>query len=325
MSEYLIVNFGGPRNLEEISPFLQELLCDRDVIRTRYPQFLHKTLFCWVAKKRAKKIAPDYEKIGGRSPLFFDTEAIAQELASRLGATVHTFHRYLPSTHSSFLQKIESSCAEEIRVLPLFPQFSFATTGSIARFFSHHLSPSCQKKLSWIRSYPTHPAYVAAFQRCIREHLQKEKLKEEECVLLFSAHGLPQAFIETGDPYQSECVLSYEEIRRAFPQALTRLSYQSQFGRDEWIRPSTLEVCEEVLSWHDGRPHVVIIPLSFTSDHIETLFEIEEQYLPPIRKRGLKAYRCPALNLESYWLTALTDLLQKESLFSKNHSLVKII
>lgn len=319
MLECLIVNFGGPRRPEEITPFLQELLSDQDVLQTRYPSFFHRWLFRRIAKKRALKIAPDYAKIGGRSPIFFDTEVLAASLSQRIKLPVHTFHRYLSSTHPTSLEKLENSPAKEIRVLPLFPQFSFSTTGSIARFFSQRLSKRTVDKLRWIRSYPEHPAFVSSFQRSIRQFLKQKQLAEENTILLFSAHGLPAAYV---DSYQTECERSFHAIRKTFPNTLTRLSYQSKFGPGEWLRPYTEDVSKEILKWNEGRSHVVFVPLSFTSDHIETLFEIEYQYLPLIRANHLHAYRCPALNLDPYWIAAAGKLFCEKEL-AKNGELIR--
>lgn len=322
MIDYLLVNFGGPRHLGEIESFLKELLFDRDVIRTNLPSLFHRYLFRRIAKRRAEKIRPDYQRIGGKSPIYFDTENLAKILSQHLQRPLFTFHRYLPAMHIESLQKIEASSAAEIRVLPLFPQFSYATAGSIARFFSKHLKRRTVQKLRWIKSYPSHPAFIAAFQKRISFFLQEQGLAEEETILLFSAHGLPADFVATGDPYASECELSYQAILKAFPRALGRLAYQSQFGPGEWLRPYTNEIAEQILEWSEGRVHIVFVPLSFISDHIETLFEIEHLYLPLIRKRGLNAFRCPALNLELYWIEALLSLFQETRLF-QNDSLIR--
>lgn len=300
----LIVNFGGPRSLEEIGSFLKELLTDPDVIRPRLPFFIHRFLFSEIARKRVKKVVKDYAMIGGKSPIFEDTEA----LAAPMGAL--TFHRYLPETHAHFLERVLLLDVDEICIFPLFPQFSYATTGSIARWFSNHLPESLQKKLSWIPSYATHPLFVQAMKANIGDFLAEKGLKEKEVILLFSAHGLPQAFIDTGDPYQSHCEESFREISAGFPSALSRLSYQSKFGRGEWITPSTSDVCTAIEEWCEERRAVVIVPLSFTSDHIETLFEIEELYLPLIKERGLNAYRCPALNRRQDWMEAIEEIMQ---------------
>jgi ferrochelatase len=197
---------------------------------------------------------------------------------------------------------------DRICVFPLFPQFSYATTGSIALWFKRHLSADIQGKLEWIKSYPGHPSYIAVMQKCLSEFLSGKGLKEEETVVLCSAHGLPKRYIATGDVYQEECLLSFQRLQRCFPSALFLLSYQSQFGKEEWIQPYTAEVCERICEWTEGRKNVVVVPLSFTSDHIETLYEIEELYLGSIRKNGLNGLRCPALNCRRDWIEVIADM-----------------
>jgi protoporphyrin/coproporphyrin ferrochelatase len=310
----IVVNFGGPRNLNEVPSFLTELLSDQDVIQTKWPKMIHRWFFTRVAKKRAQKIAPDYEKIGGGSPIYRDTEEIGRVLQNKLSVPVFTFHRYLRTTHEEFFRKIEG-CGEKIlRVLPLFPQFSYATTGSIARIFSERLSKRAIQSLHWIQSYPAHPAFINSYYQRIARVLKEAKVQEEESLLLFSCHGVPRSFIDQGDIYESECNRSFEAISSLFPAAVCKLSYQSKFGRGEWLRPYTDEVCESLSSWDQGRKTVVVVPLSFTSDHIETLYEIEELYLPVLRKNGAVALRCPALNLESEWIDALVQIAQSDCL-----------
>lgn len=311
MTVMLLVNFGGPRNLEEIAPFLTALLQDRDVIRTKFPGFVHNAFFGRVARKRALKIAIDYEEIGGKSPIYEDTEALASHLSKRLKKDVFTFHRYLPATHSHSLKQLEECQEKEIRVLPLFPQFSYATTGSIARFLHRFLRKETSDKLRWIQSYPAHPAFISSYETQIRRCLSAHQMKEEEALLLFSAHGVPRLFVETGDPYQSECELSFKAIRARFPNAVSLLAYQSKFGRGEWIGPATDVCCREIGFKAEGRKKGLIVPLSFTSDHIETLFEIEKLYLPLLQEQGMEAFRCPALNLEPFWLDGVVSLFQE--------------
>ncbi len=314
--EYLLVNFGGPRNLEEVPSFLEELLCDRDVVRARLPGWLHSWFFRRIARKRAFKVSCDYEKIGGRSPIFFDTEKMREALSKSLGAPVFTFHRYLPSTHKASLAAIELSLAKEICVIPLFPQFCFATTGSIARFLTKGLSSQVCHKLRWIRSYADHPAFIQVWQKKISAFLEEKGLCEAETMLLFSAHGVPKKFIEEGDVYEQECQTSFAKVMEGFPSAFGTLCYQSKFGRGVWLTPSTEEVCAKIASWSSGRESIVVIPITFTSDHIETLFEIEELYLPLLRQYSSKTYRCPALNLDVEWIKALTAIAKQGSLVS---------
>lgn len=314
MKSMIIVNFGGPRLLSEVESFLIALLTDTDVIRTRLPPIIHKWFFTRIAKKRALKVAEDYQLIGGKSPIFEDTEAVAKAVASHLKINILTFHRYLTETHASFIHQVADLLKEETVIFPMFPQFSFATTGSIARFFKNNIHEDHLKKMHWVKSYADHPAYATLLQNNIRTYLLEQGLKDEESILLFSAHGIPLQFVKTGDPYEEECKRSFEAVATAFPKIKCRLSYQSKFGRGEWLRPYTDEVCRDILEWSERRRHVIFIPLSFTSDHIETLFEVEQLYMPVIRTAGLSAHRCPAPNRSTAWTTTIAHIAQTSPL-----------
>jgi protoporphyrin/coproporphyrin ferrochelatase len=319
---YLLVNFGGPRALSEVEPFLQALLTDRDVIRTAMPQTLHNFIFKRVAKKRASKVSEDYAEIGGGSPIFEDTEAVAEALRRHFNAPVLTFHRYLTSTHKKSLEAIVNLKVDEIRVFPMFPQFTYATTGSIARFFHKSLPQSITAKLKWIKSYPTHSAFIRLTQKSIQNFLNDNSLEEENTILLFSAHGVPQSFIEAGDLYEGECLASFQKVMEAFPKILGKLAYQSKFGPGEWLKPYTVDVCEGIRGWHESRENLVFVPISFTSDHIETLFEIEKLYIPIIQDQGLKAYRLPAFNRSEDWIETICSIIQ-DTLPVNNSMLVR--
>lgn len=305
----LLVNFGGPRTLVEIESFLTELLTDQDVVRTQMPKWLHRILFQRVAKKRSAVITKDYELIGGKSPIFEDTEAIAIQLREKFKGPVLTFHRYLKETHQQSLLALENCECDEIIVFPCFPQFTYATTGSIARLFARQLSQHTLNKMHWVKSYPAHPSFIALTQKMIREFIDSKKLKDEETILLFSAHGVPKKFIESGDLYEVEVNASFEKVIAAFPKLLCKLCYQSKFGPDEWLRPYTIDLCETISKWHEGRSHVLFIPISFTSDHIETLFEVEYQYMSVVKEQGLEAYRLPAFNRREEWIDAILNIL----------------
>lgn len=320
---YLIANFGGPRNLNEIKEFLVALLNDQEVIRTSFPAFIHKWFFTRVAKKRAKRVEHDYKMIGGRSPIYEDTEAIAKKVALCLDAPVFTFHRYLPAIHPFFIEAMSKIPQDrEIRIFPMFGQFSYATTGSIALWFCRNLPGKVVQNMRWIKSYPAHAAYLSALEECIRDFLYSSGLNEKRTILLFSAHGVPKRFITTGDIYEKECEITFRALTERFPQALSRICYQSQFGNEEWIRPYTDEVCRDIASWGKGYENAVIVPLSFTSDHIETLFEIEKLYLPVIQQQGFNAFRCPALNQREKWIKAIASMMQ-DSEDVPNHLLLR--
>jgi protoporphyrin/coproporphyrin ferrochelatase len=303
----LLVNFGGPRTLEEVEPFLVTLLTDRDVIASNMPDWLHRWFFTRVAKKRVEKVREDYQLIGGGSPIFQDTEFMAEAVGRELARSFLTFHRYLPSTHDRFVQEIRQEKGTHFVVFPMFPQFSYTTTGSIARWFATHLPVSLREQFRWVKSYCDHPAYITVMETIIREFLTAHQLNESETILLFSAHGLPKAYVDKGDQYQIECQRSFSAISQRFCKATSVLTYQSKFGKGEWLRPYTEEWCQSLTS---SCAQVVVIPLSFTSDHIETLFEIEYQYLPLIRQRGLAAYRLPALNRRLDWIRAIGTIIR---------------
>lgn len=299
----VLANFGGPRTLSEVRPFLEALLTDRDVVRTPLPQPLHNLIFRRVAKKRAKKVSADYQAIGGSSPIYADTEAIGEALQERLQCPVFSFHRYLPSTHDRFFSQLGE---RETLVFPLFPQFTYATTGSIARLFAKRLSYPQLARTRWIKSYPTAPPFIAAYVQRIREAIRDEA----STFLLFSAHGVPRRFIADGDLYRDECEASYRALKAHFPKAEGLLAFQSQFGPEVWIDPYTEAVAQDIATYAKERREVLVVPLTFTSDHIETLFEIEEMYLPPIRAAGYEARRVEALNRAPYWIDAIADIIQ---------------
>ncbi|NDD57736.1 MAG: ferrochelatase [Chlamydiae bacterium] len=311
----LLVNFGGPRNIDEVPAFLKELLTDGDVIRTALPKWIQDVLFGYIAKKRSKKIAEDYMEIGGCSPIFEDTEWLAQSLRTK-GYEVLTYHRYLPATHDDFLTQAHQFIDEDTIVFPLFPQFSYATTGSIARWMQKHLCLRKSRSLGWIKSYSEHNSFINCFIKVIQECLKQNNLVPSQTLLFFSPHGLPVSYVFEGDIYKKECQKSYHHIMKAFPQSGSVVGYQSQFGKAEWVKPYTNVLSETIGEWNKEYPNVVFIPLSFTSDHIETLFEVEQQYLPAVKKNGFSAYRCPAFNRREDWSDAVSTIIQQSDLVS---------
>lgn len=310
---YLIVNFGGPRDLSEVEEFIVCLFRDQEVLRTVLPSFVHNFIFTRLAKQRAQKVIPDYRHIGNKSPIYEDTEAVAQKVSALIGAPVYTFHRYLPRTHALFIEKMKMlPSTVEVRVFPMFPQFSYATTGSIARWFFLRLGEKINKQMQWVKSYPNNVYYIDAFEKNIKRFLNLHSLKEDKTILIFSAHGVPKKFIDTGDVYEEECRQSFLLLSQRFSKGRSCLCYQSQFGKKEWIRPYTADVCRTLSFWGKEYDNAVFVPLSFTSDHIETLFEVEEQYIPPLIAQGFRSYRCPALNQNEEWLNAIVKMLREE-------------
>jgi ferrochelatase len=315
----ILASFGGPRDLDEVRPFLEELLTDRDVVRTPFPPFFDKALFSWIAKRRTPRIQEQYKLIGGGSPIYQDTENLAKELENSLKTPVIPFHRYLKSTHASFIEKISSFKGETMTVFPLFPQFTYATTGSAARWFKTFLKNT---SFEWVKSYPTHEKFVKAYQIEIQKTLKENGLKEEECLLLFSAHGIPKSYVKKGDPYEKECQASFNAIKEPFKRAKSLLCYQSRFGPAEWLKPYTGEIAENITHFSQEKKTVLFVPIAFTSDHIETLFEVEYEYLPEVKSKGLQAFRVGALQNNTEWKEGIGEII-KESPKINTDSLIR--
>lgn len=318
----ILANFGGPRNLKEIEPFLKALLCDKEVVRTSMPDFLHRYIFSRIAKKRAKRISGDYAGIGGKSPIYEVTEKVADRLRANLEIPTLTFHRYLPATHAQFKTDLLNLNAEEILIFPMFPQFSYSTTGSIAKWFDKQLPSRILPKLMWVKSYPAHKPYIDLYCNRIDTFLNYKKLKESSMIFLFSAHGLPKKFVEDGDPYQRECEQSFEAISSYFPAAKSVLCYQSKFGPGEWLKPYTQDVCMNIKEIGEGRHNILFIPLAFTSDHLETLYEVEREYMPIVSNSGFTPFRLPAFNSEEDWIKTIERLILDPSLLN-NQMLIR--
>ncbi|MCH9633247.1 MAG: Ferrochelatase [Chlamydiae bacterium] len=319
----VIVNFGGPRNLDEIPAFLKSLLTDQDVVRTPFPSLIHNYLFSRVAKKRSKKVALDYQMIGGKSPIYEDTQAVAKQLQNYVPYPIYTFHRYLPETHSNFMREIIEADIDEWKIFPMFPQFSYATSGSIARWFSKKLPSHITNNMFWLKSYPCQKPFIDLFTKRIRNYMTESHILEKDWLLFFSAHGLPKKFVEEGDPYQRECELSYNAIVKNFPKCKSLLAYQSKFGPGQWLKPYTIDICKNIKQISESKKNVLFVPLAFTSDHIETLFEIETEYMPVIKDMGLNAYRLQAFNDKPDWIKAIFDLLSEPCPLLPNQMLVR--
>ncbi|WP_201456620.1 ferrochelatase [Chlamydia sp. 17-3921] len=306
-SAYILANFGGPRNAEELEIFLTSLLTDKDVTGKILPSFLHKKFFSFIAKKRAPKVLPQYLSLNNWSPIYNDTEVLAQLLARILETPVISFHRYLPETHKKTLESLQKLNPQSIVGIPLFPHFTYAVTGSIARFF--HLQVP-QYNITWISQFGSHTSFVSCMEQHIRNFLKTNQIQEQQCCFLFTAHGLPQRFIRQGDPYQKQCENSFSAISNRFSKTESFLCYQSKFGLGQWLKPSTKKLSYELES---QKHYVLIIPFGFVSDHLETLYEIDKEYVPALQSRGYKALRLPAIQSFPLWSQTLADIIKSST------------
>ena len=318
----VLFNLGGPDDLASVEPFLVNLFRDREIIQLPGGAILQPLMARLIAKMRGPSVRENYRRIGGGSPQLRITRDQARALEARLNAGAHGSHtyrvfiamRYTRPSAEDALTAIAAAGIRRIVTLTLFPHWSKATTGSSRNAFDRALAgpggPSVRFDVTHIEHYADNPLYLDAMAATVRsawDGIAQER--RARTVLLFSAHGLPQRFIDEGDPY-------VEHINRTRSGVLERLNlpnrqllaFQSRTGPVKWIGPGTEEVLAELGG--AGVSDVLIVPLSFVSDHIETLYEIDMLFADAARAAGITGYyRPPALNTHPLFIEALAGLV----------------
>lgn len=313
----LLLNLGGPDELEHVRPFLFNLFSDPEIIRLPLRQL--QTPLAWlISSLREKRSQENYQKIGGGSPLRHITEDQARALQQRLAQKGHDAQVYIgmrywhPFTEEA-LVRIQRDRPETLAILPLYPQFSISTSGSSFRLLERLWSedPALQQlKYTVIPDWYRQPHYLQAMAGAIAREL--ETFADRDRVhLFFSAHGVPVSYVkEAGDPYQEQI----EDCTRLIMETLSRpndytLAYQSRVGPVEWLQPYT----EDALQSLGGRgvKEVLVVPISFVSEHIETLQEIDIEYREIAEEAGIETFkRVPALNTDPTFIESLAESVE---------------
>lgn len=306
----LLLQMGGPDSLDAVEPFLLNLFSDRDIIRLG-PAFLQPVLARWIARRRAPKVEAQYEKIGGRSPIRELTAAQALALEEKLGQGFRCFPamRYWRPSTIEALAAVKKEGISRIFALPLYPQYSRATTGSSFNELRRVLALSGVKfPFSCIESFHNHPLYITALACTLEEGINFFP-EGEEVTLLFSAHSLPVSFIESGDPYLSHVEETVQLVMEKFPKYPYHLAFQSKAGPVKWLEPSTEEAIARLAT--EGCRNLLMVPVSFVCDHIETLYEIDVTYAALAREQGIvRFHRAPSLNTSPLFVDCLADLVR---------------
>lgn len=312
----LLLNLGGPEQIEDVRPFLFNLFSDPEIIRLPFP-WLQKPLAWLISTLRAKKSQENYLSIGGGSPLRQITEAQAEALEESLGqkersAAVYIGMRYWHPFTEEAIARIKRDRIDRLVILPLYPQFSISTSGSSFRLLEKlwQEDPSLNRiDYTVIRSWYQQPDYLQAMAQLIAQELDQFS-NPDEVTIFFSAHGVPVSYVEeAGDPYQKEI----EECTSLIMQTLNRpnshvLAYQSRVGPVEWLKPYTEDAIKELGA--EGVKDLLVVPISFVSEHIETLEEIDIEYREIAEEAGIHNFRrVPALNTHPVFIEALTDLV----------------
>jgi len=311
----VLLNMGGPDSISAVRPFLARLFSDRDLIRLP-AAFLTQPVFAWlVSGLRARKVKRYYEEIGGGSPIGRLTELQRAALEAALRETGGNFRVYVgmrywhPLAKHAVLEMKEDGVARAI-ALPLYPQYFSATTGSSLKDFRTWMRwAGAAISLQEIRSYPDHPAYIAALSEKVAETLRG--IAPAGAHLLFSAHSVPKSFIEEGDPYQEEVGRTVAAVMRGFPGIPHSIAYQSRAGKARWLAPDTVE--EVRRRGREGIKTLVVVPVSFVSDHIETLHELDIRLKATAEQAGIQTFlRVPALNDSPAFIQALKEIVLAE-------------
>ncbi len=313
----LLFNMGGPETLADVRPFLFNLFSDPEIVRLPV-RAMQKPLAWLISTTRHKKSSGYYAQIGGGSPLRRITEeqaaALRNELARRsVEAKVYVGMRYWRPFTQGAIDQIIRDGVNELVLLPLYPQFSVSTTGSSFKDFEELIDKRREiqgiKRRDILR-WHTHETYINALAEQITTEIGKFPDPDPGSVhLLFSAHSVPQSYIENGDPYLRET----EETVRLVSERLgdrspVHLSFQSKVGPVKWLEPSTDAKLRELAA--QGVEQILTIPISFVSDHIETLYELDILYKNLADEIGIKTYRrVPALNCNPTFINALADLV----------------
>jgi ferrochelatase len=312
----LLFNLGGPETLRDVRPFLYRLFSDPEIVRVKWTP-LRKLLAFMIATLRHKTSEGYYRQIGGGSPLRRLTEeqakALAVELKSR-GSNAQTFvgmctwHPFLDEA----LESIRQSDVENLVILPLFPQYSVTTTGSGFRVLRKLIEkrPEFNKlKIQWISSWPDHPTYIQSFAQAIERELAR-CAQPGNVHILFSAHSIPESYVKEGDPYLEQTKKTVELVMdRLGRRNPYQLSFQSKIGPVKWLQPFTSDVITKL--GKQGVEDVLVVPISFVSEHIETLYELDILFNKVAADAGVKNFRrVPALNSDATFIRALAEIVE---------------
>jgi protoporphyrin/coproporphyrin ferrochelatase len=314
----LLLNLGGPDQLEDVRPFLFNLFSDPEIIRLPFT-WLQKPLAWLISTSRAGKSQENYKLIGGGSPLRRITEEQAQALQASLQqkgqeAQVYIGMRYWHPFTEEAIARIKRDGIDRLVILPLYPQFSISTSGSSFRLLARlwEEDPALDRiDYTVISSWYERSGYLAAMADLIAQQLDQLE-QPDQAHIFFSAHGVPVSYVEeAGDPYQTEIenctALIMETLNRPNPHTL---AYQSRVGPVEWLKPYTEEAIKELAA--AGTDTLLVVPVSFVSEHIETLQEIDMEYREIAEEAGIHHFqRVPALNTHPTFINDLAELVIK--------------
>jgi ferrochelatase len=309
----ILFNLGGPDKLESVEPFLFNLFNDPAIINI--PSIFRYPLAKFISKKRAPIAKNIYKEIGNKSPILELTQDQAKSLENNLSKKgdykCFVIMRCWHPRASDVIKKVREYNPEEIILLPLYPQYSASTSGSSI----NEWDDLCKKKNYHVKTkticcYPTENNFIASHISLIKKTLKV--IEDNNFKLIFSAHGLPKSKIKKGDPYQWQVEETVKKIMSNLEDENLNyiISYQSRVGPLKWIGPSTDKV---IIKYSKEKKGIVIVPISFVSEHSETLVELDIEYKKLAEKNGCSFYkRVAAPGTEENFIKGLTELVLKQ-------------
>lgn len=312
MSKYAVVlfNLGGPDSLNAVEPFLYKLFSDPDIFKI---PFMKEQFARLISRLRAPKVRKQYELIGGSSPIICWTELQANRLQEQLREThqdtdVFVGMRYWKPLIQLAAEEVSYTEYDKIILLPLYPHFSKSTTGSSFNEWKRHYKGEVNK-LNYVNNFCTNQKYIDSVNHRIDEALYKFPSEERKNVtLVFSAHGVPVSYIKNGDPYSQHINSTVEAVMNSRNHSHEyKLCFQSKVGPVKWLEPSTEQMLTDL--GFSGKHNLLVIPISFVSDHIETLYEIDIEYQHVAKRAGVKNFvMTEGLNDSPIFIEALKEL-----------------
>ena len=315
----VLFQLGGPDSLESIEPFLLNLFRDPDIIDFPFAKIAREPLARLISSSRGKKVRDHYSKIGGKSPILEYTKCQAQALERELqldcDAKVHIAMRYWHPLTEVAVRSVEQQMPDEIVLLPLYPQYSKTTTGSSLNEWYRRIefSPIRHIPTRTIQEFHADPGYLRAITSRIEESLMRFP-PLEEVQFVFSAHSLPVSVIEGGDPYRDQIEQTVNLVLECGGWHCPHtLCYQSKVGASKWLQPSLHDTIHR-LAMQKVR-NVLVIPIAFVSDHVETLSEINQEAREEAIHRGILQFEMMrGLNDSPEFIRALAGLALSKSM-----------
>lgn len=311
----VLLQLGGPETPDDVRPFLRNFF--QDLLADNAPPFLVRPLAALIAAWRAPTSSALYASIGGGSPIRAQTQAQADAVQDELRRRGRDWPVYVAmrNWHPDSAEALNGARRDgvtHIAAVPLYPQYSYATTRSSVNELRRVLgTTSYRPALGVVDEHCDEPSYVDALVDVTRKALRSFKTPLSDVHLIFSAHGLPVSYIERGDPY-------VEQVKRSMSAALvklahpgpTHLSYQSRLGPQKWLAPSTDALLEEL--GKSGARAACVVPVAFVTEHVETLNEIDIQYREIARTANIAEFeRACAVKCHPAYIRCLADLSER--------------